>query len=195
MEQLATSVTLTAQMGVSGGADDALADFDKLVPAYWPRVYRFVLASLRDAEAAETVTQDCFWRAYRSRASFRREASVNTWLMRIAVNLIRDRVRNRRLQFWKRATATAVAPSEIAEWATAGQASPEARTLAGEQVAAVWEATKTLASRQREVFLLRFVEEMEILEIAQATGLTEGAVKTHLFRAVHAIRKRLGVSA
>jgi RNA polymerase sigma-70 factor (ECF subfamily) len=42
------------------------------------------------------------------------------------------------------------------------------------------------------VFLLRFVEDMELLEIAAATGLKEGTVKGHLFRAVQAVRERLG---
>ena len=41
-------------------------------------------------------------------------------------------------------------------------------------------------------FFLRFMEEMNILEIAGATGLTEGAVNVHLFRAVRAVRKQLG---
>jgi RNA polymerase sigma-70 factor (ECF subfamily) len=44
------------------------------------------------------------------------------------------------------------------------------------------------------VFLLRFVEDMDLLEIAVATGMKEGTVKTHLFRALHAIRERLGRS-
>ena len=61
-----------------------------------------------------------------------------------------------------------------------------------EQVQAVWEATKTLSEKQRTVFLLRFVEDLDIAEIAQASGLTENAVNVHLFRAVRGIRKRLG---
>ena len=61
-----------------------------------------------------------------------------------------------------------------------------------EQVQAVWEATKTLSEKQRTVFLLRFVEDLDASEIAQSTGLTENTVNVHLFRAVRAIRKRLG---
>src|ERR1051326_8278491 len=67
-----------------------LQDFDRVVQTYWPRIFRFVLASVRDQDAAETLTQDCFWRAYRHRNRFRGDSSVNTWLVHIAVNLIRD---------------------------------------------------------------------------------------------------------
>jgi RNA polymerase sigma-70 factor (ECF subfamily) len=80
-----------------------LQDFDTVVRLYWPLVCRFALASLRDKDAAEVLTQDCFLRAHRSRHSFRGEAAVKTWLMQIAVNLVRDRIRNHRLQFWRRA--------------------------------------------------------------------------------------------
>jgi RNA polymerase sigma-70 factor (ECF subfamily) len=41
------------------------------------------------------------------------------------------------------------------------------------------------------VFLLRFVEDMDLLEIAAATGLREGTVKAHLFRALEAVRRRI----
>src|SRR5215813_7855162 len=81
-----------------------IADFDAVVRLYWPRVFRFALASLRDRDAAQTLAQDCFLKAYRSRDRFRGEASLRSWLMRIAVNLVRDHARNRRLQFWRRAS-------------------------------------------------------------------------------------------
>ena len=82
-------------------------DFEALVRLYRPKVFRFALASLRDLDAAETVTQDCFLRAYQARERFRRDCSMHTWLMQIAVNLIRDHIRNRRFQFWRRASLTA----------------------------------------------------------------------------------------
>jgi len=58
-----------------------LADFDAVVRLYWPRVFRFALASLRDRDAAQTVAQDCFLKAYRGRDRFRGESSLLTWLL------------------------------------------------------------------------------------------------------------------
>jgi RNA polymerase sigma-70 factor (ECF subfamily) len=168
-----------------------LADFDRVVQIYWPRIFRFVLASVRDQEAAETLTQDCFLRAYRGRSRFRGDSSVNTWLVHIAVNLVRDFARNRRLQFWRRLRLSSVDTRTIGDDVPSRQLSPEANAVINAQVDAVWTATATLSERQRTVFLLRFVEDMDLLEIAEATGLTEGAVKVHLFRAVKAVRKRM----
>jgi RNA polymerase sigma-70 factor (ECF subfamily) len=108
-------------------------DFEALVRLYRPKVFRFALASLRDVDAAETVTQDCFLRAYQARERFRQD-----------------------------------------------------------RVASIWTAAEKLPEKQRTVFLLRFVEDMDLLEIAVATGMKEGTVKTHLFRALRAVRERIG---
>jgi RNA polymerase sigma-70 factor (ECF subfamily) len=161
-------------------------DFDRLVEEYRPRLLRFMFASVRDMDVAETLTQDCFWNAYKSRATFRGECSVNTWLMRIAVNLVRNHAQNRRFQFWKKAQRDS---QEVHDWPDRSS-SPEERAAVNEQIQAVWEATKSLSERQRTVFLLRYVEDLDIPEIAQVTGLTENAVNVHLFRAVRCIRRR-----
>ena len=182
----------TSEMEHAARTDVAL-DFETLVRLYRPKVFRFALASLRDVDAAETVTQDCFLRAYQASGRFRAECSIQTWLMQIAVNLVRDQYRNRRFQFWRRASLTAVTPADAAGRSIPDDArSPEAQALLRERVAAIWEAAGKLPERQRTVFLLRFVEDMDLLEIAAATGLKEGTVKTHLFRALRTVRERLG---
>jgi RNA polymerase sigma-70 factor, ECF subfamily len=169
------------------GSVQEVADFDAVVRLYWPRVFRFALASLRDRDAAQTVAQDCFLKAYRARDQFRGEASLLTWLLQITVNLVRDYTRSRRLQFWKSAR-----PDAALHWVPDGEIDPERRVLVKEQVETVWSATARLPERQRTVFLLRFVEEMELLEIAALTGLKEGAVKVHLYRALRRVRAEVG---
>lgn len=181
-------------MATAVASSGELEDFEAVVRLHWPRVFRFALASLRDRHAAETLAQDCFFKAYRARDGFRGDASVGTWLMQIAVNLIRDHSRDRRLQFWKRARLTAVDLDVAGRWIPDGGSSPEDAALTRERVKAVWAATGALSERQRTVFLLRFVEDMDLLEIAAATGLKEGTVKAHLFRAVQAVRERVGIA-
>jgi RNA polymerase sigma-70 factor, ECF subfamily len=168
-----------------------LDDFDALVRKYWPRVFRFALASLRDPDAAGSVAQDCLMKAHRNAAGFRGESSVSTWLMRIAVNLVRDHARSRRLQFWKRTRESATNWEDLVRRIPHAGASPEAGAAARERVGAVWKAAAGLPERQRTVFLLRFVEDMDLLEIAAATGLREGTVKAHLFRALGAVRREV----
>jgi RNA polymerase sigma-70 factor (ECF subfamily) len=140
-------------------------------------------------DLAETLTQDCFWRAYKNRHAFRGDCSMHTWLIKIAINLVRSHVRSRRFQFWHKAER--VGGEEIQDWPDRG-ISPEERAAINEQVQAVWEATNTLSERQRTMFLLRYVEDMDIPEIAQSTGVSESTVNVHLVRAVQGIRKRLG---
>jgi len=171
-----------------------LQDFEEVVRLHWRRIYRFILASVRDADAAQALTQDCFLRAYSKRGAFRGQASVKTWLMKIAINLVRDFGRNRRLQFWKRLNASGVNPGDVSDQLPDAANSPEVQASLNEQVKIIWQASQSLPDRQRIVFLLRFVEDMDLLEIAVATGMKEGTVKTHLFRALHAIRERLGRS-
>ena len=167
-------------------------NFDEVVQLCWPRVFRFVLVSVRDAGEAENLTQDCFCRAYRAWSRFRGDASVDTWLMHIAANVIRDFFRNRRLQFWRRAPS--VDAAEIDNSMIERGRSPEANAVIQQQVRDIWAATEILPLKQRTAFVLRFVDEMELSEVAKVMGVSEGAVKTHLFRAVHAVRKRLGRS-
>jgi RNA polymerase sigma-70 factor (ECF subfamily) len=169
-----------------------ISDFDAVVRQHWPRIFRFVLASIRDRDVAETLTQDCFLRAYQGRHRFRGDASVSTWLMQIAINLVRDFARSRRIRFWQRVKDTAVDCASLNNGIAGHGVSPEAHAVAKEQIEAVWRATGKLSERQRTVFLLRFVEDMDLIEIANVMGVSEGAVKVHLFRAVHTVRGQIG---
>jgi RNA polymerase sigma-70 factor (ECF subfamily) len=166
-------------------------DFEQIVAAHRLRIYRFALASLRDPDAAETVTQDCFLRAYRSWEGFRGEASVQTWLMKIAVNLIRDTARGRRFQFWRRARASSILVDVEGRFIPDTGSSPEERLSARQQIEAVWKALDGLSVTQRRVFLLHFLEGMKPAEIEEVTGMTNGAVRVHLHRGVTKVRQAL----
>jgi RNA polymerase sigma-70 factor (ECF subfamily) len=192
MKQASSRAMSCFEEGGFRKAEDRALDFDSLVEIYRPRIFRFALASLRDRDAAETVAQDCFLKAHGALAFFRGDCSMQTWLMGIAVNLIRDQMRSRRLQFWKR-TRGAPLPRERLPSACSppGNDSPERQAVVKQQIESVWAATEFLSDRQRTVFLLRFVEDMDILEIAAAAGMKEGTVKTHMFRALHAVRQRM----
>jgi RNA polymerase sigma-70 factor (ECF subfamily) len=163
-------------------------DLAQVVALYQPRVFRFLLATLRDRDAAETLTQETFLRAWSARASFRSDCAVPTWLIRIALNLARDHTRTGRFRFWKHLSTSAVDVSEIAASLPNREATAESHLIAQQQVAEIWQTVGTLSPRQRTVFLLRFLEEMEIPEIATVTGLPIGTVKSHLYRALNIVR-------
>lgn len=166
-------------------------DFSSAAQDLRPQIFRFLLASSRDADLAAELTQECFLRAHRSWSRFRGDSNVATWLMRIAINLQRDYWRNRRLQFWRTIRKNSADLDEVREWVASGEKSAEERLLAREQVASVWKAVNLLRERQRTIFLLHFVEELKLSEIAHATGLHEGTVKAHLSRALKVVRAQL----
>jgi RNA polymerase sigma-70 factor (ECF subfamily) len=169
----------------------ALDDFTPLVQSHQRRIYRVLLGMVRDPDAAQNLTQECFLKAYQRRASFRGEANVGVWLLKIAVNLARDHRRSRLREFWHRFSSSSEEVTDLGQWLPDPHASQERVLLGREEVASVWSVVEKLSPQQREVFVLRFVEEMSLEEIAAATSLKVGTVKTHLFRAVRAIRQRL----
>ncbi len=178
-------------MTVDEADELAAQEFAGIVESHRPQIFRFLLASLRDVDLAETLTQECFLKAHRNWKHFRGESSAMTWLMRIAINLQKDHWRNRRMQFWRHTRTNAVDVDEASEWLPSGDRNAEQQILAREQVAQVWKVVEGLSERQRTVFLLRYVEERELNEIAQATGLSEGTVKAHLSRALARVRAEL----
>src|SRR5260221_1910640 len=166
-------------------------DFEGVVREHQSRVFRTLLGMLRDRDAAETLMQETFLRAYQHREKFRGEASIGTWILRIAINLGRDHMRNQRMRFWRQLFNTGVEVEDVAELVADKRPTAETGILAQERIQKVWDAAKKLSPRQRTVFFMRYVEDMSLDEIAEATSLTQGTVKQHLFRAVAAVRSIL----
>jgi RNA polymerase sigma-70 factor (ECF subfamily) len=156
---------------------------------YRGRVFRYILFATRDEDVAESLTQDCFLRAHMAQSNFRGDCAMSTWLMRIAVNLVRDHQRSMKLRFWKRAAM--LDASEMSDRLPDMKSSTEQRLIARERVATVWRAVETLSERQRNIFLLRFVEELELPEIAEAMQLNLNTVKSHLYRALSAVKQQV----
>lgn len=173
-------------------AGTAAHDFASVARSYWPRVFRFLLASLRDVDLAETLTQECFLRAHRHWSTFRGESNLMTWLTRIAINLQKDHWRSGRIQFWRQAHTNSVDLDNVGEWLSSGESSPEQRLVARDQVKQIWKVVENLNELQRTLFLLRYEEELELSEIARTTGLRKSTVKAHLSRVLVRVRTELG---
>ncbi len=163
-------------------------DIETILALYEQRIFRFLLLSIRDRDVAHSLTQDTFYRAWAARASFRNDCSIPTWLTRIAINLLRDHTRTQRFRFWKRAAETAVDLSDISAHLPNPGSSTESRMIASEQVHLIWQTVDRLSERQRTIFVLRFVEDMELAEIATVIGLPISTVKSHLYRALASVR-------
>ena len=164
-------------------------DFEWIVPQHQKRIFRILLPLVGDSDTAETLTQECFLRAFVKSSSFRGEARLESWLTRIAINLACDHLRNRRLAFWRRL----VRGDAIRDLPENGACrSPEHTLLAREKSAILLAAVGRLPLRQRTAFVLRYAEEMPLEQVAEIMRLEVGTVKTHLFRALAALRSAVG---
>jgi RNA polymerase sigma-70 factor (ECF subfamily) len=188
---LTTTLDMASSQGRVHGI--AAADFDQIVRSHQQRVYGVLFSLVRDRDLADNLTQDCFLRAYAKRSSYRGGASVETWLIRIAVNLARDHARNRRWAFWRNVSQRTSPPGVEAAAAEIPDPGPSAERalLARERLAVVESVLERVSPQQRSAFSLRFFEEMTLEEIAEAMQVEVGTVKAHLFRAVSAVRNKL----
>jgi RNA polymerase sigma-70 factor, ECF subfamily len=169
-----------------------LDDIDTLVRTYRARLLRFVAFSVGDADVAESIVQDTFLKAWSARASFRGDCSTSSWLTSIALNLVRDHQRIRKFQFWRKAESTAVDIVDAAGFLPSSEKSPEEQIMVRERAKEVAAVLQQLSLKQRAVFLMRFQEEMDVAEIAVAISMPVNTVKTHLHRAIRAVRESLG---
>jgi len=165
--------------------------FDEIMRQHQRRVYRVIFLLVRDRDAADNLTQECFLRAYLKRATFRGECRIETWLLRIAVNLTRDHGKSRRVSFWKRLVGLEQGEEGGAEprQYPAPGLSAEHTLLVREELAAVWNALSSLSPQQRTIFFLRYEEEMSLAQIASLLDLAVGSVKSQLARATGKLRE------
>lgn len=163
--------------------------FEDIVRRHQRRIYRILYLLLRDPDEADSLTQECFLRAYKHRTAFRGEAAIGTWLVRIAINLARDQQRSRRRAFWKLMLRGKESDSHLL--VDRGRSQEEA-IVAGEQAKAVWRAADRLPHQQKTVFNLRFAEEMSIQEIAEIMRLRAVTVRVHLSTAIQAVKRGIG---
>jgi RNA polymerase sigma-70 factor, ECF subfamily len=169
-----------------------LDDIHELVRLHQARIRRFAAYSTGDPDLAESITQDTLLRAYRGRDKFRGDCSVSTWLTGIAINVIRDHLRSNRFKFWKQVQSKGVDVQEMASFLPSDAVSPERRMLAQERVKNLYRILETLSENQRTVFLMKFSEEMSVEEISDILGMAVNTVRTHLHRALKAVRGRVG---
>jgi len=183
---------LESALAERAGVISELDDIDELVRLHRARIRRFVTCSTGDPDLAETITQDTLLRAYKGRAGFLGDCSLSTWLTGIAINITRDHLRSGRYKFWKQLKATAADVHEMASFLPSEAVSPERRMLAKERIRELYAVLEGLSYNQRTIFLMKFSEEMSVDEISEILGMAVNTVRTHLHRALKAVRSKLG---
>jgi RNA polymerase sigma-70 factor (ECF subfamily) len=164
------------------------------------RAFKHALFAARDHHSALDIVQNAMLKLV-ERYSAKPAEELPLLFQRILQNAIHDHFRRAKVRdFWVRL----VSPlrdkdeenSETLESLSASSDAvrppgPEEEVSSKQRIAAIEQALSELPARQREAFLLRYWEELDVSETAQAMGCSEGSVKTHCFRATNALAAKL----
>ena len=168
--------------------------FGEIVRTYGDKVFSLIYRMLGNRQEAEDVAQDVFITVFKTIESFRGEAKFSTWLLRIAANHAKNRIKH-----LARRPVEGADPDDVSQLrqlpdrppppVQARIDRPDAILEAAQTERLLQEAIANLPEDQRLLVVLRDVEEMSYQEIEEITGLPEGTIKSRLHRARMAIKE------
>jgi RNA polymerase sigma-70 factor (ECF subfamily) len=167
---------------VLNGDSDAFFD---LVRPYERAVFVAAISLVKNDADAEDVAQEAILKAFKNLARFRQEAKFSTWLIQIAINEAKMRLRKDRRHLYESIEEGRLGddgdytPRDFADWREIPSEALEQKELRK----ALTSALDSLPEKYRTVLILRDVQHLSITETAQALGLSEANVKTRLSRA------------
>jgi RNA polymerase sigma-70 factor (ECF subfamily) len=166
--------------------------YHELIRPYERSVYLMALSYMKNEADAEDVAQEAFVKAFRNLASFRAEARFSTWLISIALNEARSRLRRQSVMRMESLDepyeeGRGVSPALLRDW----REIPSEAVERDEVRKLIQQAVETLPDIYRQVFLLRDVEEFNVNETAQALKISIPSVKVRLHRARLMLQKHL----
>lgn len=160
------------------------------------RALRFAEIAVRDRDEALDLVQDAMIKLVKNYAGQPSEEWTPLFY-RILQNGVRDwyrrqMVRNRVMVWFGRSRDTDEQFDPVAEAPDPMGRTPHEEVESGEAMSALEDAIRALPGRQREAFMLRTFEGLDVAATAVAMGCSDGSVKTHYSRAVHSLREKLG---
>jgi len=166
--------------------------YHRLIQPYELSVYRMALSFMKDETEAEDVAQEAFLKAFRDLANFRGEARFSTWLISIALNEARRRLRRQstvRMESLDEPPEEGgkVSPALLSDWREIPSEALERREVR----ALLQQAIGQLSPIYREVLVLRDIEELSVAETAGALAISVSSVKVRLHRARIMLQKEL----
>jgi RNA polymerase sigma-70 factor, ECF subfamily len=166
--------------------------FHDLIRPYERSVYAMVLSMLQNEADAEDAAQEAFLKAYRNLAKFRAESKFSTWLISIALNEARSKLRQKKSVKIESLDAGSeedghVSPAILRDWREVPSEALERKEVRR----MIQLAVADLPGIYRETFLLRDVEELSVNESAEALGISVASVKVRLHRARMMLQKTL----
>jgi RNA polymerase sigma-70 factor (ECF subfamily) len=170
------------------------AAFSEVVRTHGDRVFNLVLRMVGSRAEAEDIAQEVFVTVFKSIETFRSEAKLSTWLLRIAANHAKNRIK----YLARRRGSDLNGNGDAGEMADDGKGpthghvdAPDVLLEAAETESLMQQAIAVLDEDQRLLVVLRDVEELSYEEIVEITGLPEGTVKSRLHRARMSLKQML----
>jgi RNA polymerase sigma-70 factor (ECF subfamily) len=163
--------------------------FTTLVESRRDRVFRIARHLVGDDELARDITQDVFFRLFRVIHRFRRGGRFDPWLHRMTIHLGIDALRKERPH--RQASSLDEMSTRKEEAISSPQPGPSQLLGALEVRHLFAELSKRLGRRQRAAFLLREIEGLSTLEVAEALGTSESTVRNHILQARKVLQKAL----
>ncbi len=164
--------------------------FEQVVELHKNKIYNTVLSFLQNETDAEDITQEVFVKAYQQIHQFRGDATLATWLYRIAVtqsiDFLRRKKRRNPAHAISRFFGSAHINEEVPDFHHPGVAAEQKETAA-----ILFKAINQLPSQQAAAFLLQKTEQLSQYQIASILQMTEGAVESLLYRAKTNLQKLL----
>ena len=166
--------------------------FAQLIDQFQADVFRMVYYRIRSRADAEDIAQDVFLKAYQKISSIKDASRFRGWLFSITLNRIRDFQRKKRFRSLFKAEDENIESQPPVE---TGTDQPDAldHVLREDFWRQIRLILNKLSKMEREVFLLRFFDHLNLNEIAGALKKNESTIKTHLYRALAKFKKEPGV--
>ena len=165
--------------------------FESLVLHYQGQIYRLCFRMTGNSEDAQDMTQEAFLKAWKNLSTFQFDSAFSTWLYRLASNCCLDLLRSMKRKPTVSLTAeTEDEDGEIIDVADDAP-SPEEEAIVSQERDDLRKALALLDDEQRQILILRVVNDLSYTEIAEVLNIKEGTVKSRLSRARDNLRKKL----
>ncbi|AJC25245.1 RNA polymerase sigma factor SigW [Bacillus velezensis] len=165
--------------------------FAEIVDLYKDKIYQLCYRMLGNVHEAEDIAQEAFIRAYVNIDSFDINRKFSTWLYRIATNLTIDRIRKKKPDYYLDAEVAGTEGLTMYSQIAADGVLPEDAVLSLELSDTIQKKILKLPDKYRTVIVLKYIDELSLIEIGEILNIPVGTVKTRIHRGREALRKQL----
>jgi RNA polymerase sigma-70 factor (ECF subfamily) len=173
---------------IKKGDQDA---FGEIVELFKDKIYQLVYRMIGNAHESEDIAQEAFIRAYININSFDVNRKFSTWLYRIATNLTIDRIRKKKPDYYLDAEVAGTEGLTMYSQVAADIALPEEEVESMELQCEIQRQILKLPDKYRSVIVLKYIDELSLIEISEILEIPVGTVKTRIHRGREALRQQL----